>query len=42
MKAGVDQVDATLARRLYLSIITDYDLNRSICKLIDNPLDLVG
>lgn len=40
MKTVVDQVDATPSKRLFLSIIADYDLNRSICELIDNALDL--
>ncbi len=40
MKTEVDQVDATPSKRLFLSIIADYDLNRSICELIDNALDL--
>ncbi len=40
MKTEVDQVDATPSKRLFLSIIADYDLNRSVCELIDNALDL--
>lgn len=40
MKREVDQVDATPSKRLFLSIIADYDLNRSICELIDNAFDL--
>lgn len=40
MKTQVDIVDATPAKRLYLSIIADYDLNKGICELIDNALDI--
>ena len=39
MKKEVDILDATPKKRLFLSIIADYDLNRSICELIDNGLD---
>lgn len=28
------------SKRLFLSIIADYDLNRSICELVDNALDV--
>jgi len=40
MKKEIDIVDATPTKRLFLSIIADYDLNRSICELIDNGLDV--
>jgi hypothetical protein len=40
MKEQVDVVDATPSKRLYLSIIADYDLNKGICELIDNALDI--
>ena len=40
MKKEVDRIDAVPSKRLFLSIIADYDLNRSICELIDNALDL--
>ena len=40
MKKQVDVVDATPSKRLYLSIIADYDLNKGICELIDNALDI--
>jgi hypothetical protein len=40
MKKEVEPVDATPSKRLFLSIIADYDLNRSICELIDNALDV--
>ncbi|MBU2617546.1 MAG: ATP-binding protein [Euryarchaeota archaeon] len=40
MKKEVDHVDATPSKRLFLSIIADYELNRSVCELIDNALDI--
>lgn len=40
MKKQVDILDATPSKRLYLSIIADYDLNKAICELIDNALDI--
>jgi hypothetical protein len=40
MKKEIDIVDATPSKRLFLSIIADYDLNRSICELVDNGLDV--
>jgi len=40
MKNEVGRLDATPSKRLYLSIIADYDLNRSICELVDNGLDV--
>jgi len=40
MKKEIDRVDATPTKRLFLSIIADYDLNRSICELVDNGLDV--
>lgn len=33
-------LDAVPSKRLFLSIIADYDLCRSICELIDNALDI--
>lgn len=33
-------LDATPEKRLFLSIISEYDLKRSICELIDNAIDL--
>lgn len=33
-------LDATPEKRIYLSIISEYDLKRSICELIDNAIDL--
>ena len=40
MKKEVDRLNATPSKRLFLSIIADYDLNRSICELVDNGLDV--
>jgi hypothetical protein len=40
MKQEVDTIDAIPSKRLCLSIIADYDLNRSICELVDNGLDV--
>jgi len=40
MKKEVDRINAVPSKRLFLSIIADYDLNRSICELIDNALDI--
>lgn len=40
MKNEIEKINATPSKRLYLSIIADYDLNRSICELIDNALDV--
>jgi len=40
MKKEIDTLDATPSKRLFLSIIADYDLNKSICELIDNGLDV--
>lgn len=40
MKKEVDKIDAVPSKRLFLSIIADYDLNRSISELIDNALDI--
>lgn len=40
MKKEIEKLDATPSKRLFLSIIADYDLNRSICELVDNGLDV--
>lgn len=39
MKTKVETLDAIPSKRLFLSIIADYDLNRAVCELIDNALD---
>ena len=33
-------LDATPEKRIFLAIISEYDLKRSICELIDNAIDL--
>lgn len=40
MKTPIAPIDATPSKRLYLSIIADYDVNKAICELIDNALDI--
>lgn len=40
MKNEIEKLNATPSKRLYLSIIADYDLNRSVCELVDNALDV--
>ena len=40
MKNEIGTLDATPSKRTFLSIIADYDLNRSICELVDNALDV--
>jgi hypothetical protein len=40
MKEQTGSVDATPSKRLYLSIIADYDVNKALCELIDNALDI--
>lgn len=40
MKKQVGILDAVPSKRLFLSIIADYDLNKSICELVDNGFDV--
>jgi len=40
MKKEIDTLNATPTKRIFHSIIADYDLNRSICELVDNGLDV--
>jgi len=40
MKRQVATLDAVPSKRLFLSIIADYDLNKSICELVDNGFDV--
>lgn len=40
MKREVETISAVPSKRIFLSIIADYDLNKSICELIDNVLDI--
>jgi hypothetical protein len=36
----IDLIDATPNKRIYRSIIADYDLNTGISELIDNAIDV--
>jgi hypothetical protein len=40
VRKEIGTVDATPTKRIFYSIIADYDLNRSICELVDNGLDV--
>lgn len=40
MKKQAVSLNATPSKRLYLSIISDYDLNTYVCELIDNAIDI--
>ena len=40
MKTRASTVDATPSKRLYLSIIADYNVNKALCELVDNALDI--
>jgi len=40
MKQEAQVLDATPSKRLYLSIIADYDINKAVCELVDNALDI--
>lgn len=37
--SGILHIDATPQKRLFLSIIADYDINTAVCELIDNAID---
>lgn len=39
-KTQVDSVDGTPVKRMFWSIISDYDFKTSICELVDNAIDL--
>lgn len=39
MKDHIDTLDATPSKRIFHSIIADYDLKKAICELVDNALD---
>jgi len=39
MKKEIGNLEAIPAKRIFLSIIADYNLNKSLCELIDNALD---
>lgn len=40
MKNEIYKLDATPSKRIFHSIIADYDLDRSICELVDNGVDV--
>ena len=40
MKTEIDLLNGTPHKRSILSIVSDYDLTKSICELIDNALDI--
>jgi len=40
MKQEAKQLDGTPSKRLYWSIISDYNLQTAICELVDNALDI--
>src|SRR5216684_111563 len=39
-KTEVSPIDGTPVKRMFLSIISDYDLQTGLCELVDNALDL--
>lgn len=39
-KTQLEMIDGTPKKRLFLSIISDYDLRTGLCELVDNALDL--
>ncbi len=40
MEERVDVLDGTPSKRFLLSIIADYDINKAVCELIDNAIDI--
>ena len=38
-KQQLEVVDGTPEKRLFLSIISDYDLRTGLCELVDNAID---
>lgn len=38
-KTEIDRIDGTPVKRMFLSIISDYDLKTGLCELVDNALD---
>ena len=40
MKKSAGQIDATPTKRVFSSIIADYNLNTGVCELVDNAIDL--
>src|SRR5256885_10231427 len=39
MKKIVGDIEPVPSKRIFYSIIVDYDLNRAVCELVDNALD---
>jgi hypothetical protein len=39
-KTEIEPVDGTPKKRMFLSIISDYDLKTGLCELVDNAIDL--
>jgi hypothetical protein len=39
-KTQIEPINGTPAKRMFLSIISDYDLQTGLCELVDNALDL--
>src|SRR5208282_1084679 len=39
-KTPIESVNGTPKKRMYLSIISDYDLKTGLCELVDNAIDL--
>jgi hypothetical protein len=39
-KTEIEPIDGTPKKRMFLSIISDYDLRTGLCELVDNALDL--
>lgn len=40
MREQIDRLDATPTKGIFHPMIADYDLNRSICELVDNGFDV--
>jgi hypothetical protein len=39
-KTEIEPIDGTPQKRLFWSIITDYDLQTGLCELVDNAIDM--
>src|SRR5713226_1229517 len=39
-KTEIEPIDGTPKKRMFLSIISDYDLKTGLCELVDNAIDL--
>src|ERR1700730_16643152 len=40
IKTEIERIDGTPKKRMFLSIISDYDLKTGLCELVDNAIDL--